>query len=171
MTPILYLDVDGVVNALSPVVPSFEHRSFTVGSFAISWHPPTVARLVAWLGEGRITITWLTTWEGEANSELGPVMGIPRLPAARRSQAPTGERLGPWWKLAFVQDAYDRGEAVIWVDDDIATTPHARHWLATTEPDRMLALSPEPEDGLGSEHLDLIDEWLTAGEQPRDRPV
>ncbi|MGI8869327.1 MAG: hypothetical protein ACR2F6_10880 [Mycobacteriales bacterium] len=162
--PRLYLDVDGVLNLITDRIPSLRHRSFRTGAFRITWYPPAIGALKSWLSEDRVSITWLTTWETMANERIGAPMGLPELPVATRDDAPAGDGYGPWWKLATVQQAYDAGGPVIWVDDDIADTPSAARWIGRTDPGRLLAISPAPDAGLTKSELKTIERWLAERE-------
>ncbi|GGL39797.1 hypothetical protein GCM10011588_63250 [Nocardia jinanensis] len=75
LRPLLFLDVDG------PILPFGEHpqsspRTVTSGS-RFSRLSPGVGRQLATLP---CDLVWATTWEDEANSEIAPRLGLPRLP-------------------------------------------------------------------------------------------
>ena len=83
--PLLLLDVDGVLNAVtaSPdpeVWPDWrEGRATAAGrSWPIHWSPSVVAAVHAW--RERADVQWLTTWGADANGELRALLELPELP-------------------------------------------------------------------------------------------
>ncbi|MQY06611.1 HAD domain-containing protein [Actinomadura macrotermitis] len=73
--PLLYLDVDGVLN---PEDPAGRFTAHTVGSLTLRI-PDTHA---AWLRElsAAYELIWATTWEHHANAYIAPLLGLPELP-------------------------------------------------------------------------------------------
>lgn len=67
---------------------------------------------------------------------------------------------GEWWKLEYAQATYDQGRKVVWLDDDIRYDNRATDWIRTADQERLLALSPDTEEGLTEGHLDLIEAFL-----------
>ena len=90
MRPLILLDVDGVLNALSDfgeheaVWPEWRRDRASVDgtSWPILWTPAVVNRLRAWHDGGRAEIQWLTTWRHDANGELRTLLGLPELVVA-----------------------------------------------------------------------------------------
>jgi hypothetical protein len=118
--PLLLIDVDGVLN------PYVRPGAAPPDGYAV--HHLGGQRVVlsfqhgAWLHElaEQFDLAWVTAWEAEANSLIGPMIGAPPdLPVIQFH-----ERLvdGWIWKLPAVRRfAEDRPMA--WLDDDPALTP------------------------------------------------
>ncbi|MEU9955296.1 hypothetical protein [Streptomyces sp. NPDC050982] len=139
--PLLYLDVDGPLNpyAAKPhrrPAGYATHRMKPEGW--IAQHPGTprayVKPLRVWLnpehgpplrelGE-RYDLVWATTWGAEANTYIGPVIGLPRLPVV---DWPTTHDIcpdGTFWKTRHLV-AHAQGRPFAWVDDDLDDTDRA----------------------------------------------
>lgn len=87
MRPLLLLDVDGVLNAVTalpdPAVwPDWRQGRATAAgrSWPISWSPSVVAAVLGW--RELADVQWLTTWGHDANGELRDLLGLPELPVA-----------------------------------------------------------------------------------------
>jgi hypothetical protein len=117
MRPLVLLDFDGVLNALSgaePPAPSCwsDWSTSREDGFRL-WFSRTAAASVAELGE----VHWLTTWnEGnKANTLLCPLLGIGPFPVAAAPLVyPERDDL---WKPRAVSAALRTGRPVIWFDD------------------------------------------------------
>ncbi len=165
--PILLLDVDGVLNAVSPDLPEGWRRA-TFNGYVLSWDPTITARLRDLHESGRVEIQWLTTWAGDADRLLAEPMGLPRglRVHARDDAAPTGflGSLGGasgWWKLdaarAVAEAEPDR--RIVWIDDDLAEQAEdTGEWLAAHP--HVLVVAPDLWRGLTHEQLDEIETWL-----------
>jgi hypothetical protein len=146
--PLLLVDVDGVLNALGDPVRA------RLGKFGVSLNPEHGPWLLAFAD--RMTLTWATMWEHDANRLVGPVVGLPELPVVEFgntfSDADT-------FKLADVA-AFVGDRAFVWLDDDLFED--AFEWerarnaagLPTllVKTDRML--------GLQRSDLDKVEAWL-----------
>ncbi|MEU6850291.1 HAD domain-containing protein [Actinacidiphila alni] len=73
--PLLFLDVDGVLNPVLPS-PDFAAHDILASTVLLS------ARHGAWLRElaDVYDLVWATTWEHEANRHISPRLGLPQLP-------------------------------------------------------------------------------------------
>lgn len=80
--PLLYLDIDGVLNPLSPLDPE-KFTQHTVDSLTIN----ISSEYGLWLREltDRYDLVWATTWEHHANEHVGPLLGLPDLPVVEFS--------------------------------------------------------------------------------------
>ncbi|MFF7391732.1 hypothetical protein ACFZAE_25220 [Streptomyces scabiei] len=157
----LYLDVDGPLN---PYAAKPERRPAGYSTHRMKpqgWldqHPgePTayVKPLRVWLNEehgrrllelGRLyDLVWATTWGAEANTYIGPVLGLPELPVVewpgetRHRPPPTGMPSWPaglFWKTPHLVE-HAAGRRFAWVDDeltavdsDFVTDHHGPHAL------------------------------------------
>lgn len=87
-TPVVLLDVDGVLNALGRpderVHPAWRSGSATAmgRQWPITWAPAVVDRIAGWVRDGRADVRWLTTWGHDANTSLRHLLGLPELPVA-----------------------------------------------------------------------------------------
>lgn len=162
---VILLDVDGVLNACRvPDDMPGEYKSQVCNGWNIQWRQAIVDRLRKLHDEQHAEIRWLTTWAEDANEHISPALGLPvdlTVVASPYGQhkCPRGE----WWKLEYAQAAYDRGDKVVWLDDDLAFDARTRAWLTTVHDRRMLALAPDTEVGLTPEHLDAIEAFLKVG--------
>src|SRR4051812_21578233 len=109
-TPILLLDVDGVLNAMRwELPPGWEQGTFN--GYMLSWDPTITARLRSLHESGRVEIQWLTTWAEKPDGLLAEPLGLPRgLRERSGGRAATGfaGRLGGesgWWKLEAAREA------------------------------------------------------------------
>lgn len=166
--PVWLMDVDGVLNICGwgdgRVAQTWgDTRVFNAMQFRIRVSPKVLDSVSSWMKEGLAEVRWLTSWEELANVHLVAELGWPELEVAGRYEDSvkvdrkfSGD-IG-WWKLEFAQAVYDTGVPVIWTDDDIAHAFDAMEWLATTDRDRMLAISPIA--GLTPTNLDEIEEFI-----------
>jgi hypothetical protein len=166
--PVLLLDVDGVLNALSPQLPEGWQRGHFRG-YVLSWDPTVTARLRAWHEAGRVELQWLTTWTADADALLAQPMGLPRgLRVHEREDGPTGfsGRFGGlpgWWKLAAAQAVAgtEPDRRIVWIDDDLADQAEdASAWLVANP--QVLVVAPALATGLTHAQLDEVEAWLDA---------
>ena len=115
--PLLFLDVDGVLNpTTSSPPPGF--TSAEAGGFAFSFSKVHRHQLAAIAPD--FEIVWATTWGLNANISIGPALGLPRLDAVDL----TGPREGDTWKLGPAsRHAGDR--PLVWIDDELHTDAFA----------------------------------------------
>jgi len=118
MRPLVLLDFDGVLNAISgpsPPAPSCwsDWTTCHEDGFRL-WFSRSAAAAVAELGE----VHWLTTWneDNKANTLLCPRLGIGPFPVA--AAPPVYPERDELWKPRAVVAALRTGRPVIWLDDD-----------------------------------------------------
>ena len=84
-TPIWFLDIDGVVNALADGIPPSGTRRTTAITMGRGWrivYSPEVIDFINLVNrEGFAEVRWLTTWEQDAHRELAPKVGLDAFPA------------------------------------------------------------------------------------------
>ena len=126
-------------------------------------HPGHGAALLRLAAEADLELVWATTWEEEANSRIGPEIGLPPLPVitfADRDPV-AGWRRGGGWKWAAVAE-YAAGRPLAWFDDeferrgagaDRADFERARDGAKT------LLCHVDPREGLLPHHLDAVARW------------
>ena len=189
--PLLLLDVDGVLNALSDdgdpqTWPEWRLGRATADGVAwpIRWAPAVVERLCAWHERGVVELQWLTTWGHDANLELRALLGMPALEvagtyddepfagtpdhegaAAHAAVAPSApdELTGRWWKHDVVRRLLQQhpGRLVIWVDDELHRDNDFRRWAE--EHSDVVPVGPDPATGLAPGDLDQIATAVDAG--------
>ena len=154
--PILFLDVDGVLNRLGPhpskepanqyarmVVPSLDAQGQQV-HLHLERADANRVRLLS----GQFELVWASTWEDHANTALGPLLGLGRFPVARQEPGDWGSKVP-----GLLRYAGDRPFA--WVDDD------------TDERDLALlggfgsqrAVITDPNIGLTGAHVTALLRW------------
>jgi hypothetical protein len=184
--PLVLLDVDGVLNAVSAWGRSDAWPDWRTGlatadgrPFPITWSPTVVAAVVSWQQVAQVQ--WLTTWGHDANTSLRLLLDLPELvvagtyddvdgPAgeadvdgpAHASVAPAApDRLtGRWWKFDVVRRIVRTGgpRRIAWLDDDLAGQDDVREWMR--EHTTSLLVAPDPRSGLTRSHLDAVAEFL-----------
>lgn len=154
--PLLYLDVDGVLNPVDPYpARDFEARTLRGCRVLLS------ARHGEWLRELAevYRLCWATTWEDAANTHIAPVLGLPALPVVHfsgyRPQPgdPRVRLLEPisglkWPPLLRHAD----GRPFAWLDD---VMPFRLVRNSLFRRDRLL-LRVNPEQGLERHHVDRL---------------
>jgi len=133
--PVLFLDVDGVINPFGAACPAgfTEHHLFP-GEEPVRINPEHGI----WITEltGAFDVVWATGWNDEANRLLAPLLQIKPLPVLTMPAAP----FQPGDKVPLVA-SYAGGRAAAWIDD--AHTPEARAWSqARQAPTRLIAIKP-----------------------------
>jgi HAD domain in Swiss Army Knife RNA repair proteins len=136
--PSLYLDVDGVLLPLGK--GAWESDRIRVGPFYVHL-PRDLHRLVPEL-HAVFEIVWATSWCEEANVEVGPLLGLPPLPAL--------EVTAHWRKLELVRAHAGEGTPFAWIDDRLE--PEAVEWAGRREGPSLL-IRPESARGLTPEHV------------------
>ncbi|SHG74799.1 HAD domain-containing protein [Streptoalloteichus hindustanus] len=112
-----------------------------------------------------LDLAWATTWLHEANTRIGPVLGLPELPVIefpRTDLDPVrGWLPGGSWKWRAVAD-YADGRPLAWLDDehDQPEFPTARRAFLQRRTDIPTALCHvDPARGLHTQHLATIQDW------------
>ncbi|MET8829279.1 hypothetical protein ABZX40_33050 [Streptomyces sp. NPDC004610] len=103
-------------------------------------------------------LVWATTWEEEANTYIGPVLGLPELPfiAWSGQRAEPGDGDGVFWKTPEVV-AWARGRAFAWVDDEV--TEADREWVQRHHAGPALLHRVDPRRGLTGEDFAALAAW------------
>lgn len=158
MRPILLLDVDGVLNAVTDEPPKTwtDWRITDCNGYPIH-HSPEMGRQIAALDAD---IVWLTTWglSDLANQWVGALFDWPEYPTLGMG----GSRFAPGWWKSFVAEEYLRtqpGRPFIWIDDDLSWSINNGDvpWLG---PDGCLLISPDTRTGLMPEAIAHIRAWI-----------
>lgn len=167
MKTIVYLDVDGVINAISDKPPrantqwSGEWSREDCMGFPILWSHELVERLNELALREDVTVKWLTTWQEHAPKDLCPVTGI----QGQSWDVLYGDisdhwfTTGRWWKLDSIKEDIDKEQPdkVVWIDDDIGYDRGANEWLRSHP---ILAVCPNTNHGLSKKQFDGIMEFI-----------
>ena len=152
--PLLYVDVDGVLNPSSPSDRFLEHE---VEGLTVRLSPEHGE----WLKElaERYDLVWATTWEHLANEHLGPLLGLPKLPVVEFS---TYRRRDDDPKFRVIQLfetnkwapilRHANGRRFAWIDDVIPLTIRRRAWLHRG----ILLIRTDPAEGLTRHHVERL---------------
>ena len=159
MKTTIYLDVDGVLNAVSKKSPSLAATGWDtwetapVNGWPILWSPKLISELNDLAARDDVTFKWLTTWTDDAAKILSPAIGIngQEWDVLHGDQHAWGGK--GWWKLIAIQNDIESTDPdqFIWIDDDISAEREAIDWVA--EKDNGYAISPFTRWGLTREHL------------------
>lgn len=170
--PLLFLDVDGVVNPYAaPRLPDgfIEHR-FLVHDEV--WHIAGAEMNTRWviarlnpafhgpLLNGLATdfdLVWASSWGNDANVHPSPLLGLPPLPVV--VPAPCRPRVAT---KVWVINEFARGRALAWIDDDPAPSgaPDAFQWARSRRGGKdgrpTLIVRTDPAKGMTKEHADEL---------------
>jgi len=166
MSTTIYLDVDGVLNAITSRPPSEKLTGWTqwdarrVNSWPIMFSTELIAALNELAARPDVSFKWLTTWQAAAATQLSPALEL----EGQEWEALEGDlhRWGgrDWWKLRAIRDdaTPKEGERFVWIDDDISGERPAIEW-AQSRPD-VLAISPSQALGLTRDDLDSLTAFI-----------
>lgn len=105
---------------------------------------------------------WATAWQQDANTEIAPRIGLPRLPVVSWPESSEAQEredrwLGLCWKTRTLVE-WAAGRAFAWVDDEI--TDADREWVRANHPAPALLHRVEASRGLDDQDFAALDEWL-----------
>ncbi|WP_433663149.1 HAD domain-containing protein [Nocardia sp. CA-128927] len=155
--PLLFLDVDGPLLPFGAGTRPEPHNLAPVGHLA-RLRPKVGLQLAALPCE----LVWATTWEEDANTEIAPRIGLPRLPVVVWPD-PSDEQLredqwfGLHWKTRTLV-GWAAGRPFVWVDDEL--TDSDREWVAAHHEGQALLHRVEASRGLDDEDFTVLEEWL-----------
>lgn len=189
--PVLLLDIDGVLNAMSKQLQirhwkaEYWHRGSVRArdgiDYPMTWAQPVVDWINALDRVRAVEIRWHTTWQYEA-LKVGGLMGLnefavqdcPEYVEYETNGSALAARLHSlcmprWWKYPAVERVVtDEKRRVIWIDDDIndEISKGARRALGQVHPVKLVC----PASGTGLRLLDMAEVettlagWNEAGE-------
>lgn len=161
--PWLLIDVDGVLNP-NPLMSGhlserFAAQGFNVHkirskdfqwSFNVGLNPAHGEWLLAMTDVFRLG--WATSWEHEANTKIGPKIGLPELPVA-----PVGNH---GYKVAGILTLVG-SDPFVWLDD--CASPRETWELGNLHQGKHLVIDIDPYVGLTEDHLANAREWAQNG--------
>lgn len=153
MTPLLLLDVDGVLNPFPDTPAGYSEYSF----FPEDEEPVRLCASHAdWLKElgEAFEIVWATGWGEKANELICPTFDLPSFPVVVLPPLP----FDPAEKVPAVA-AFIGNRPAAWVDDVV--TDEARAWAAS-RPVPTLIVPVDSAQGLTREIVDELLGWATA---------
>lgn len=165
----LYLDIDGVLNALSPNGSNGDEwncrpKLFHACGFRLRVAMPMVHALERLIEAEDLELVWLTTWlRDDSVDEFVHQLGA--LKGGRKLRYPAGVG-GPetWpdfhdWKWKeLARDQSESPSDFIWIDDD--EVPIWRKFLGDIPGGDVLAIAPMPYMGINRYHMDEIKRFL-----------
>lgn len=126
MKPILFLDVDGPLNPYG-AKPHQRPEGYDthrlkptnwVGKPLRVWLNPSHGKMLLDLADrASLDLVWATTWQQDANTMIGPRVGLPILPVVEFNLESS------LWKWPAVAD-YANGKPFAWLDDDFSYYRH-----------------------------------------------
>jgi hypothetical protein len=172
--PLILLDVDGVLNPWDRQGPNWlSVKAICDGvAYPVLLNPEHGPMLRQLAHETGAELVWATTWEHDANREIGPLVGLPELPVIPVNSGAGTPRVHP--KTPPVA-AYVNRRPFVWFDDDLERAD--RQYLKRHDNvDRFRIIDVGPRKGLRNLHVEQAAEWLTsldsqeAASAPHGRP-
>lgn len=158
-TPILAVDVDGVLNACNDGPPAPGWEDARVRGFRIRYNPGHGEKLLAVAAETGAELIWCTTWEELANECIGPLVGLPGLPFVPMEPGRAGLKFSQRRSVGVTKAAAMRAWAgdrpFCWLDDE----PDAGLELRDC-PVPHLVIQVDEWRGLQDRHLEEARTWL-----------
>jgi hypothetical protein len=155
--PTLYLDIDGVLNAM-PETSGSPYTRHSIDGFTIHLHTES-ADMVATLAE-HYEIVWLTLWNDHAGPGIGVHVGLAEAPFLRTSWT-RGEQLMRaegyprglieeclYAKTPILAEEADPDSRWVWIDDDHGPADHDYLVMHGFDPRNFRLLRTDPGVGL-----------------------
>lgn len=162
--PLLFLDVDGVINADRPkprLAASYKYAEVeAAGAFYPIWYRPTVVDFLNELHrDGAAQVLWLTTWREDAPRNLAPALGLDKFDAAAEVAGADHPFSPDWWKRNTVRSylSESKSRPFVWLDDDLDKS--LRRAFADIYPNSLL-VRPSPYIGLSDDDLTRVSDFL-----------
>ncbi|TYB69658.1 hypothetical protein FXF51_05720 [Nonomuraea sp. PA05] len=164
--PLILLDVDGVLNVLTiDPGPGWERHTCQSwnGTYRVRLNPSHGPMLLELAEQTGAELVWATTWTDDANREIGPKIGLPKLPVI---DVMSGDEAA-WVNTKVPPVAmYINSRPFVWFDDDLDAVDRA--YLADHAGVGDFLIVDIPADsGLSAEHLQMAADWLSSLAAPR----
>lgn len=149
--PIIFLDVDGVINCHCGV-PWPDQKTKQVRGFSISYSPTIVESFNRFVRDGLAEIRWLTAWGYHAPEKLAPQLGLDPFPTARDAKWDP-----PKGVVAKAIAEACPGRPIAWVDDEL--TRYASRDIEFWK-ERPKTLLIKPDGHLTKDEMTTLEEFL-----------
>ena len=171
--PLILIDVDGVLNVTATAAVR-RRRCFHDGwkqvrvpaggyDYRIFCNPVNGPLLRKLAEETGAELAWATMWEEHASLGIGPLLGLPLMPAAPVREPADGSYLetGIKWRLkADSVVPWTAGRPFVWFEDEAEEAERAAE-LAGDQP--YLVILIDECEGLTEAHITMARNWLLAG--------
>jgi hypothetical protein len=152
---LILIDVDGVLNPWQRQGPQWEkHRAVADGTtWNVILNPDHGPMLLTLASETGADLVWATTWDHDANREIGPRIGLPELPVIEVRTHPGEPGVHP--KTPPVAEY-------------VARRPDRDYLKGHPGVGDFLIVDVGPRVGLTPKHLEKAAEWLAARSTPKE---
>lgn len=182
--PWLFLDVDGVCNAVRGYMRAPYTCWPTLNSHKVTLYEgrmnltirvsPELAQ--AFIDEifPRFDVVWLTSWGALANEHISPLMGWPQFPVAAEmphNETQSGIIIANNWKLSGLRRWYEADpRPFAWIDDEL-TELAKDPWIEQLDAEKTPAMFIQPEecDGISPAHIEILVQWAEEPHAKRAR--
>lgn len=161
MTTRIYLDVDGVINAVSYAPPTEatglgDWKTGKALGYTIQWSQEVIDFLNDLATREDVEIVWLTTWMDHAATDLVELTGINGADWYVLKTDDMHHSFGNWWKYDIIVPHLDENpvDKVIWIDDDLDYMHRLVEDFVMSR--GIHTLSPHTSAGLTRGYLDAI---------------
>lgn len=178
--PLLLIDVDGPLNPWSAKPTRRPEGYITLRLRPAGWehaknplrvwlNPEHGPMLLAFAEEHGAELVWATTWMNDANTMIGPVIGLPPLRVIDYLDHP-GTIKG--WKYPATL-AFAANRPLVWFDDDFGDPLRIRHRDSFMDARKAAGLATklhhvDPSIGLTELDLSHVGRWLKSLKESND---
>lgn len=168
---LIFLDVDGVINALSTGAPRQNTgwetwKRIKVNGFWIRYSPDLLRELESLAALPDVEVVWLTSWCNAAPTKLSRAIGFDastwRVIGKDLYDIDPYGRGFDWWKfVALTKELVSDPDArFVWLDDDLRYERDATTWASGCGK-LGLWISPNPLHGLTVKHVEAVREFVS----------
>ncbi|MFF7329716.1 hypothetical protein [Streptomyces sp. NPDC008150] len=159
--PLLLIDVDGPLNPYASSNRQHRrnkiYREYRLNGFRVWLNRAHGEQFLA-LAD-LFELTWCTTWEHDANSMIGPRIGLPELPVVEFDKQRIGSDDGTYFKTHEIVTSV-AGRPFAWIDDEI--TDIDREYVAAHHNGPALLHHVDPRLGLLPDDFAALAEWANS---------
>lgn len=162
MKPIIFLDVDGVINAEPKPNKRHRYKHTTILRLPIWYHPEVVDYFNSLNVSERVKIYWLTSWGEQANTHLGTELGLDSFPVIPEGEGSERHFDDDWWKIVSIKkflyslDNNGMNQPWIWIDDEIRR--NHRRILGGFPLGKTMSV--EPKAAFGEGYMEALEAFL-----------